>query len=203
MTLHGRLPWPTPGELDPERRALYDRIAGGRRAQGPQAFPLTDGEGRLNGPFNAMLVSPGLGAALQELGAAIRYHSSLSARVREIAILEVSRIRACEFEWYAHVRVGRNAGLTEDELAALLGDAPAPTFDRTEMLARAVAREATIKRTLSDALFGEARDALGEQGLMDLITLVGYYDHLALLMSIYRTPLPDGEKPVFAAPAQG
>ena len=68
--MHGRLPWPTPDELDEPRRAVYDAIAGGPRAAGPQAFRLTDDDGRLEGPFNAMLVSPGVGLALQELGAA-------------------------------------------------------------------------------------------------------------------------------------
>jgi hypothetical protein len=85
----------------------------------------------------------------------------------------------------------------------LLRDLPAPTFDRSERIARVVVREATTTRALSDALYAEAHDALGEQGLMDLITLVGYYDHLALVMSVYRTPLPDGEKPVFAETPQG
>src|SRR4051794_18477744 len=55
----GRLPHPTPGELDDDQRAVYDAITGGPRGSGP--FRLTDAEGRLHGPFNAMLVNPQLG----------------------------------------------------------------------------------------------------------------------------------------------
>ena len=128
MSSHGRLPWPTPNELDTAQRDLYDRIAGGPRAAGRQAFPLTDPDGRLNGPFNAMLMSPDVGAAMQELGSVIRYKTTLSDRIREIAILELSVFRRSEFEWFAHVRVGAQAGLTTDELTAIREGSAAPTL---------------------------------------------------------------------------
>ena len=67
MNDHGRLHWFAPDELDAAQRALYDVITGGARANGPRAFALTDERGRLNGPFNAMLLSPDVGATLQEL----------------------------------------------------------------------------------------------------------------------------------------
>jgi len=57
-----------PSAFDAEQRSLYDAIAGGRRAQGPQLFRLADAEGRLEGPFNAFLLQPRLGSALQALG---------------------------------------------------------------------------------------------------------------------------------------
>ncbi len=78
MADHGRLPWFAPDELAPDARELYERIVGGPRTQVARAFPLTDDTGRLNGPFNAMLLSPAIGNALQELGAAIRYRSNLA-----------------------------------------------------------------------------------------------------------------------------
>jgi len=203
MKTHGRLPWFAPVDLDPEQRALYDRIAGGPRAAGPQAFPLTDDAGRLNGPFNAMLVSPEVGGTLQEVGAAIRYRSALSAREREIAILEVSRLRRSEFEWYAHERVGRAVGLTGDEVRALQRGEPAPKFSAREAIVRRVAHDALVDRTLADDLLAEAETAIGTRALMDLVSLVGYYDLLALTMAVWRTPLPDGAEPVFASEPKG
>ncbi len=200
---HGRLHWYEPGELDPEQRALYDRIAGGPRAQGPQAFPLTDDAGRLNGPFNAMLVSPEIGGALQELGAAIRYRSTLANREREIAILEVSVLRRCEFEWYAHERVGRASGLDEAELRALREGADAPTFSAREALVRRVARAALQSRTLDDALFAQALEGLGTRTTMECIALVGYYDLLSLQLTVWQTPLPAGAQPMFANAPKG
>jgi 4-carboxymuconolactone decarboxylase len=194
---HGRLPWLTPGDLDEEQRALYGRIAGGPRAQGPQAFALTDDGGRLHGPFNAMLQSPDVGTALQELGSAIRYKSALTARAREIAILELSVLRHAEFEWYAHVRVGKAAGLTEAEIAALRAGDAVPTFDARETLVRDVVRTLVRERDLDDTAFAAAEKTLGHRGLMDVIALTGYYDLLALSLRVWRTPLPPDAEPAF------
>ena len=199
----GRLTWYDPQTLDGEARELYDRIAGGPRAQGRQAFPLTDEAGRLNGPFNAMLVNPQVGTRVQELGSAIRYRTALTDRVREIAILEVAVVRKSAFEWYAHERVGRLAGLTDDELGALLRGAEAPTFDASERLARAVVKALIATRDIDDDLFAQAHAALGEVALADLIALAGYYDLLSLSLAAWRTPLPAGAESVFESSRKG
>ena len=65
----GRLAGLMPAELNEEQREVYRAVTCGPRAAGPQAFALTDGEGRLRGPFNAMLLSPPVGLAVQALGA--------------------------------------------------------------------------------------------------------------------------------------
>ena len=119
MTSAARIPKLEPAALDEDQRALYDAIAGGRRAQGPQLFRLADSEGRLEGPFNAFLLQPRLGSALQALGSAVRYDTGLDDRCREIAILIVAAHWESEFEWYAHEAVGRSVGLGDAELAAV------------------------------------------------------------------------------------
>jgi 4-carboxymuconolactone decarboxylase len=197
MKEHGRLPWFAPGELGANARALYDRIAGGARAQGPRAFALTEPDGRLNGPFNAMLLNPEVGNALQELGAAIRYRSGLTDRAREIAILEVSVLRRSSFEWYAHARVGKHAGLTDAEIAAIHDGAAAATLDATETLVRELVRTLLRERDLDDATYAAAAGVLGDVVLSDLIALVGYYDLLALSLRVWRTPLPAGTPSAF------
>ena len=79
------------------------------RTAGPQHFALADQDGALVGPFGIMLHAPALGGPLQDLGAAIRYRTSLSAQVREIAILSIAAATDSAFERYAHERVGRAA----------------------------------------------------------------------------------------------
>ena len=58
MTSGARIGKLAPSSLDDEQRSLYDAIAGGRRAQGPQLFRLTDEKGSLEGTFNAFLLQP-------------------------------------------------------------------------------------------------------------------------------------------------
>lgn len=194
---HGRLPWPRPSELDPSQRAVYDAITGGPRSAGPQAFALTDDEGRLEGPFNALLIAPQLGLALQEVGAALRYRTALTDRQRELAILEVARAHRSGFEWYAHMRVGSLAGLTAAELEAVRNGQGCPSLSADEALLRAVVSQLLSSGDLTDESFALANERFGIERIQEILVIVGYYELLALLLRVWRVPLPRGAEPVF------
>lgn len=179
----------TPDELGDDQRAVYDGIAGGDRAKGVQHFPLTAEDGSLNGPFGIMLHAPGVGGSLQALGGTIRYHTSLSARVREIAILMVAQALDSTFEWWAHERVGRAAGLTEAELTAL----EAGTFgsaDAVEQASADLCAHLLRGDQLSEASYAALEGTLGVAPMIELITLVGYYRTLADLMVVFDVGVP-------------
>lgn len=179
------------GELDADRRALYESIANGPRARGPRLFALTDAAGRLEGPFNAMLLRPALGHALQELGAALRYRGTLDDRDREIAILVVAAVWDSDFERYAHEAVGRAAGLTDAELRALRHGDHAALADEHERLIAATTYALACRNDLTDEEFDRARDGLGVEVIFELTTLVGYYAALALQLRVFRVPMPE------------
>jgi 4-carboxymuconolactone decarboxylase len=224
-----RIPKLEPSALDDDQRSLYDAIAGGRRAQGPQLFRLADSQGRLEGPFNAFLLQPRLGSALQALGSSVRYDTALDDRCREIAILVVAAHWRSDFEWYAHEAVARSAGLGDPELAAVrnagLGDIdPEPAAVRDAGLGAPelaavrdgrhcalAGREAVVARTvaalaargdLDDAEYREAVSQVGPAGVFELLTLVGYYATLALQLRVFRVPAPDDTaRPAWERPA--
>lgn len=186
-----RLPKLAVADLDPDQRALYDTIVGGPRSKGPQAFSLTDHDGGLEGPFNAMLLSPALGGKLQDLGAAIRYETDLTNREREIAILVVATIWDSAFERYAHEAVGRRVGLSEDELAGLrVGDRNMLSDGRERLVADTCAKLAEQGR-LDDDDFAAALTEFGAPLLFQLTTLVGYYATLALQLRVFDVAVPD------------
>lgn len=178
-----------PGELDPAQHTLYQAITGGPRAAGPQHFRLRDDEGALEGPFNAFLLQPRLGTALQSLGSAVRYQTDLSARSRETAILVVADRWNSAFEWYAHAAVALSVGLSETELAAVRDGRYADLPDAERIVAEATARLVDAF-DLDDDAYAEALAALGPAGLFELLTLVGYYATLALQLRVYRVGPP-------------
>ena len=185
-----RLPKLVPDQLDAAQRAVYDAITGGDRAKGPRHFPLTDADGALGGPFGVMLHSPGVGGTLQDLGAKIRFHTDLTARVREAAILQVARVLGSDYEWWAHTRVGRAAGLTDDEIASLssgsyLGADPVEAASATLV---AILLESNV---VNDEQFAVLSEALSTQQIVDLTVLVGYYRTLAQLMAVFDVGVPE------------
>jgi 4-carboxymuconolactone decarboxylase len=183
----------TPDALDDEQRALYHDVLNGPRSQGPQSFALCDAEGRLEGPFNAMLLSPRLGDALQAVGARVRYSAQLGDRARELAILAVGYAWRSDFEIYAHERVARAAGLTDAELAAVRDGRHDELADPGERLVATLAHALATRSDLTEDEYLAGRAALGDRGLFELTTLVGYYATLALQLRVFRVPAPAGE----------
>ena len=175
-------------EMTPEQVGLYREILGGPRGQGPRAVLLSSGAGGLAGPFNAMLYAPEVGHALQELGAAIRFRTQLSPRVREMAILVVAQKWDSGYERSSHEPIGRDAGLNEAEIAALRAGADPGFADEQERIAYAVVRSLVGPGDLDDEQYAAAVAALGERALVELSALVGYYATLALQLRIFRVP---------------
>ena len=107
------------------------------------------------------------GDPLQGLGAAIRYGTSLSARVREIAILLVARAVDSPFEWWAHERVGRAVGLGDDELTAL-ADGRFTSDDQVEQAAVELCIAVFLRRTLDDSAYRGLQDRLGVTAMVEV-----------------------------------
>jgi 4-carboxymuconolactone decarboxylase len=175
-------------EMTAEQVDLYRDILAGPRGQGPRAVQLSSGAGGLAGPFNAMLYAPSVGHALQELGAAIRFGTKLTPRIRELAILVVAQAWDSGYEQVSHELIGRDAGLTETELDALRAGENPKFADAQESAAYSAVRALTGPRDLDDEEYAATIAVLGEEGLVELSTLVGYYATLALQLRIFRVP---------------
>lgn len=171
---------------------VYEAVVAGTRGQDVQHFPLAAEDGSLHGPFGVMLHAPEIGTVLQELGAAIRFRSDLTARCREIAVLQVAQALASEFEWWAHVRVGKAVGLTDAELMALsLGSLCSD--DPVEAAVLAFCANLLHSNVVTDEAFAAASAVLSDRQIIDLTVLVGYYRTLAQLMCVFDIGVPDAE----------
>jgi 4-carboxymuconolactone decarboxylase len=136
-----------------------------------------------------------VGAPLQELGSALRFRTSFTKREREIATLVVAARLRSDYEWYAHERIGRRAGLSEAELTALRSGADPVLADARERIVYEAARALAVDGDLSAPMFAEATATLGRAAVVELVTLVGYYAALALQLRVFRVGVPDGASP--------
>jgi alkylhydroperoxidase family enzyme len=179
-------------EMDAAQRALYDAITGGPRASQAGTVPITDDEGRLLGPFAAMLLSPEVGNAVQQVGAKIRFATGLTARERELGILTVAGELRCDFERLAHEPAARNLGLGQAQIdAALTGRIPDGLTEQEALVCRLTGLMAA-SRQLPDQDYEAALALLGKARLAELTWLVGYYSALALALAVFRPVLPEG-----------
>jgi len=183
-----RLPALRVQELDHAQHTVYSAITGGARGGVPTAP-----DGSLAGPFNAMLHAPWVGLELQELGAALRTRGRLPARARELVVLAVAAHHRSAFEWWAHARIGADAGLPDELVEAVRTGTAALPGDPVERAALVATRDLLSTGDLDDDAWAAAHAVLGDAGLVELTTLVGYYELLARQLRVFRVPLPDGE----------
>lgn len=186
-----RLELMDPPDMDSAQRAVYQAITGGPRAGQRGTVPITDEAGRLVGPFAVMLLSPGVGGAVQEVGAKLRFAASLTDREREVAILAVATEARCDFEWLAHGPAALKAGLTQRQLDALRAGRVPGGLEENEALVCGLAQLMAASRRLPDADYDQGMAALGAGRLAELTWLVGYYSALALALAVFRPALPD------------
>ena len=189
-----RLPVLKPEALDSDQRQLYDTIAGDKRRQATRRFKMTDEDGRLTGPFNTLLYAPGVGDAVQRLGGALRFESSLPGHLRELTILMVAARWRANYEWYAHAPIAAREELDESVIAAVKdGEIPEDAPDDVRSVCQFVS-ELVHTRRVSEATYVKARQMIGERGLVELISVVGYYSLIAGLLNTFEIGVPEGEE---------
>jgi len=191
-----RLGLTAPADLDDAQRAVYDAITGGPRGSQKRLIPLTDEAGRLAGPFAVMLLTPEIGNAVQAVGAKVRFSDALTERERELAILTVAGELRSDFERLAHEPAAREAGLSREQLDAVLAGRVPGGLSEDEALICRLAHVMTADRNLPDKDYGQALTALGQERLATLTWLVGYYSALALALAVFRPEIPE---PIWAA----
>ncbi len=174
-------------ELTPAQKTMVNDLLAGSRTS-------------LGGPFNVYLRSPELGNIAQKLGEHVRFHSTVPRRLNEMAILITAKWWASEYEWYAHKPLALDAGLSGSVIDDLQAGRRPAAMTAEEAVVYDFSMEMRERRRVSDATFEAAKRLLGEQGLLDLVGLMGYYDLVSMTLNMDRYPLPEGAAPPFPEP---
>jgi 4-carboxymuconolactone decarboxylase len=181
-------------ELTPAQRALSDAIKSGPRAK--LASSGASKPGPLGGPFNVWLRSPGIGNLVQQLGEEIRFRSSLPPKLNELAILVTARHWTSQYEWFAHHKLALEGGLDPAIAEAIAQGRRPEHMDADETLVYDFSRELQQKHGVSDAVYAAALARFGERGVVDLISVNGFYVLVSMCLNVDRTPLPEGVPPL-------
>lgn len=178
-----RLPRIPPEQWNEEQKKVAAAIASGPR-------------GEVRGPFLALLRSPGLAHTVQQVGEYLRFKCPLDRRIAEMATLMAARHWTQQYEWQSHYKHAMKAGLSPAVAQAIAeGRRPAGMKPDEEAL-HDMLTEVLHNRSVCDATYARAVAAFGEQGVIELIAVAGYYAMLAMILNVARKELPAGQEPM-------
>ncbi len=179
--------------LNDDQRVLWENITTGPRANPEREHGgLAGADGALIGPFNALFQSPLLGDAIQKLGAAVRYHTSLPNDLLEVAICTMGGHWRANFEFWAHARLARNAGVSEGAIDAIR-DGEQPFFgDDRQQAVYQFGRELIEHQRVSDETYESLKGMIGEQGVFEVASVMGYYALVSIGLNVFNVAMPPG-----------
>jgi 4-carboxymuconolactone decarboxylase len=146
----------------------------------------------VSGPWAVLTRSPDLMSRTRVLSDYLRYQSTLPPRLSEFVILMTARAWGQNYEWNAHQPLALKGGLNPDVAKAVAeGRRPAQMAEDETSLYDLI-QELLRNRTVSDATYARAVSKFGEQGVVDAVSISGYYTMIGMLLNTARTPLAGG-----------
>ena len=146
----------------------------------------------MSGPFNAWLRSPELADRLQKVGEYVRFNSSLDHRVNEMAIIMTAHAWNCQYERYAHAPLAIKAGLDPAIVAAIGAGKKPDSMKEDEAIVWEFTTQLRRDHNVDDAIYAKALEKFGENGIMDLVAVNGYYDVVSMTLNVARVSPPAG-----------
>lgn len=169
-----RMPLPAPDVMtQAQREAAQALIAGPRKA--------------VFGPFIPLLRSPELLDRVGKLGEYLRFDSVLESRIRELATCVAARHTSNQFEWLMHAPAALKAGVAQATLDAIAEGRQARDLPADEAATLDLALELLQRHGVCDATYAQAVALFGEQGVVELVTLIGYFVMVCWVMNVART----------------
>lgn len=173
-----RLPELSRDDLTNEARRIFDEIVESR--------------GEVDAPFRALLHSPELLRRTADLGAYLRYESSLPPWVRELVILTTAHVHDCQYEWTDHEPKAIEAGVRYQTLRIIeKGEAPKGLAQGEGVVVGFVLELLRCHR-VTERTFRKTLNRFGAKGVTEIVATMGYYSMLAGVINAFEIPTPKG-----------
>ena len=174
-----RLPAVTRDQLPAEFREAFDQV-------------LEANGGRVSGPTSITVNSPEMAKRRGHLTGYLRYETTITQNLLELAIITAARAMDCPYVWNAHAPAARRAGVSDTLIDALRERKPLPSMSPEESALVSYGQEFYRTHKVSDSTFKAALDQFGAQHLVELTALMGHYAQTAFILNSFDVQLPDG-----------
>jgi len=184
-----RLEAKQPEELTAEQREQHERVGRARTA---------GADGQYGGPFDPWIRVPEFGRRAMGVGDFLWQRTTIGRRVVELAILVTARFWESNVEWWAHARLARQNGVSDEVIDAIFAGARPTMAPEDELIAYDTCRSLHEHRELPADLYARAVAQFGEEGLMELVATIGFYTMVAMTLHAFDVTVPDGVDPPFS-----
>jgi len=183
-----------PDDLDDRQAAMWESILAG-----PRGANLKGPARALDGPFNAWLYSPVAGERAGALGEELRFRVSIRDGLKELAIVVAGARWHAEYEFWGHSRLAQKHGIPRAVIDAVR-DGRRPDFhDQDQAFVYDFVHPLVTDGFVGDEAYARARERFGDQGVVELALLAGYYTMVSLTLNAFAVPLPAGVEPAWPA----
>ncbi len=185
-----RLPQVNREDLDDAGKAVFDTIVS----------PNTGYDTGLRGPVGMWMYSPEMAKGVFSLRQRVRYGTAKDQRLTELTIISTAREISNQYEYSAHEPAARTAGLEEEIMDFVKYRKPMNQADgiagmgELEKIIIQFTREVISEPIVSKETFASAISLLGEEGVMDLTGLIGYYNFVALTLKAFNVQRAPGSE---------
>lgn len=172
-------------------------------ATGQDAFdtyvsPGTGYETGLRGPVGMWMNSPELAEAMFDVRQRVRYGTAKDQRLTELTIIVTAREIDNQYIYTAHEPAAEEAGLEQEIIDIVRFQLPLNEATETEGLGdteKAIiqfTREVINDEKVSSDTFARTIELFGDEGVMDLTGLIGYYNFVAMTLRTFDVQRPIG-----------
>ena len=179
-----RMPRLSDEDMTPEQQSAVEEF---KRMRNTTTF---------GGPFIPLLRSPEVLQRARNLGDHALFNTVLPPRLSEFVILMTARHWTQHYEWGAHAAIAEREGLDSDIIAAVADGRRPANMASDEMALYDFCMELFRTRSVSDPTYERFVSQFDEIGVIDTISIMGYYQLLAMVMNTTRTPLREGMEPI-------
>jgi len=162
---------------DPEVRAMFDEVL--------SKWP------RVPNLYRTLGHSPDMLRAWLDMAWPLRMKATTSRRVRELMILRGARITKTAYEWAQHVPLALAAGVTQDEIDALMDERDADSFSDAERAALRLAEEITAGPAASPDCMQALKPFYSEPEIVELVLTASFYVCVGRALTSLQVPLED------------
>jgi len=142
--------------------------------------------------YAALLNNPDASAAMISLGTYARYNTPLDPRIKALAVLTAAREACGKYVWTVNQPAAKAAGLSDETIAAIHEYRAPAGFDANDAAVVQFVLEILRQHRVSDSTFQALQAMIGDDGVVDVLVVSGYYHTLAHSLQALDVDLPEG-----------